>query len=93
VTLARPRCLVLRIVQFCLPQPKMHSIIARHDCDMPWPSCRAVRPSMALRRRLPVAVAQSFCVEISFEAMIAPSPLIGDESESLNPFKLVEAGD
>src|SRR5580693_2352832 len=36
-TLARPRCLVLRIVPCCLPQPKMHSIIARHDCDMPSP--------------------------------------------------------
>ena len=27
--------LVLRIVPCCLPQPKMHSIIARRDCDMP----------------------------------------------------------
>ena len=26
---------VLRIVPCCLPQPKMHSVIARHDCEMP----------------------------------------------------------
>jgi hypothetical protein len=25
--------------------------------------------------------------------MIASSPVVGDESESLNPFKLVEVGD
>ena len=29
------RCFVLRIVPCCLPQPKMHSIIARRDCGMP----------------------------------------------------------
>jgi hypothetical protein len=39
-----------------LPQPKMHSIIARRDCDFAYPVCRVVRPSMALRRRLPVLV-------------------------------------
>jgi len=38
----------------------MHSVIARRDCDMPWPSCRVVRPSMALWRRLPVEVMLSF---------------------------------
>ena len=32
---AMPRCLVLRMVPCCLPQPKMHSVIARRDCDMP----------------------------------------------------------
>src|SRR6266566_1142528 len=31
VTLAMPRCLVLRIVPCCLPQPKMHSVFARRD--------------------------------------------------------------
>jgi hypothetical protein len=31
------------------------------DCDMPEPSCRVVRPSMALGRRLPVEVMASFC--------------------------------
>ena len=29
-TRARPRCLVLRMVPCCLPQPKMHSARARH---------------------------------------------------------------
>ena len=36
-------------------QPKMHSISARHDCDMPSPSRPVVRPSMTLRH----AVAQA----------------------------------
>ena len=30
-----PRCLVLRMVPCCLPDAKMHSTIARRDCDMP----------------------------------------------------------
>jgi hypothetical protein len=34
-TRATPRCLVFRMVPCCLPQPKMHSIIARRYCDMP----------------------------------------------------------
>jgi hypothetical protein len=34
-----------------------------------------------------------FFTEISFAAMIASVARSGDESESLNPFKLVEAGD
>src|SRR6202171_2692852 len=57
-----PRCLVLRMVPCCLPQPKMHSIIARRDCDMPYPGCRVVRSSMALLRVLPVLVTAWFCV-------------------------------
>jgi len=32
----------------------MHSVIARRDCDMPYPGCRVVRSSMALLRVLPV---------------------------------------
>jgi hypothetical protein len=32
-TAAMPRSLVLRIVPRCLPQPKMHSVIARQDCN------------------------------------------------------------
>jgi hypothetical protein len=39
-----------------LPHPKMHSTIARRDCDMPYPGCRVVRSSMALLRVLPVLV-------------------------------------
>src|SRR6476620_12554948 len=33
-----PRCLVLRMVPCCLPQPKMHSVIARRDLRhaVPW---------------------------------------------------------
>jgi hypothetical protein len=57
-----PRCLVLRMVPCCLPQPKMHSVIARRDCDMPDPGCRVVRSSMALLRVLPVLVRALFCV-------------------------------
>src|SRR5712664_2645880 len=33
-TRAMPRCLVLRMVPCCLPHPKMHSTIARRDCDI-----------------------------------------------------------
>src|ERR1700730_13619329 len=61
-TTAIPRCLVLRMVPCCLPQPKMHSVIARRDCDMPYPGCRVVRSSMALLRVLPVLVTALFCV-------------------------------
>ena len=57
-----PRRLVLRMVPCCLPHPKMHSTIARRDCDMPYPGCRVVRSSMALLRVLPVLVTAWFCV-------------------------------
>src|ERR1700746_2967734 len=33
-TAAMPRCLVLRIVPYCLPQPKMHSAILRQVCEI-----------------------------------------------------------
>jgi hypothetical protein len=38
------------------------SVIARRDCDMPYPGCRVVRASMALLRVLPVLVTAWFCV-------------------------------
>ena len=46
-------------------------------------------------RSSPVSLTTYFFTEISFAAMIASlaSPVVGDESESLIPFKLVEAGD
>jgi hypothetical protein len=51
-TPAMPRCLVLRMVPCCLPQPKMHSVIARRDCDMPYFGCRvlpSLGPTLSLR--------------------------------------------
>jgi hypothetical protein len=55
------RSLVLRIVPFYLPQPKMHSIILRRVCDLPQPSWRVVRLSMDDRHCLPVLVGALFC--------------------------------
>jgi hypothetical protein len=59
---------------------------------------RALRSYRRIQRFKPFAFLAAqpttyFFTEISFAAMIAPSPVVGDESESLNPFKLVEAGD
>ena len=44
-------------------------------------------------RSSPLSLTTYFFTEISFAAMIAPFAGRGDESESPNPFKLVEAGD
>jgi hypothetical protein len=51
------------------------------------------RKSAFQRVRVPRHSATYFFTEISFAAMIASAPIVGDKSESLNPFKLVEAGD
>ena len=54
------------------------------------------RISVSSRSRSPpLSLTTYFFTEISFAAMIASlaSPVVGDESESLNPFELVEAGD
>lgn len=66
--------LVLRMVPCCLPHPKMHSTIARRDCNMPYPGCRVVRWSMALLRFLPVLVTAWFCVTCG----VMPGAEIGD---------------
>jgi hypothetical protein len=44
-------------------------------------------------RSSPLSLTTYFFSKISFAAMIASLASAGDESESLNPFKLVEAGD
>jgi hypothetical protein len=44
-------------------------------------------------RSSPLSLTTYFFTEISFAAMIASLASHGDESKSLNPFKLVEAGD
>jgi hypothetical protein len=44
-------------------------------------------------RSSPLSRTTYFFTEISFAAMIASVTSSADESESLNPFKLVEAGD
>ena len=44
-------------------------------------------------RSSPLSLTTYFFTEISFPAMIASIANSGDESESQNPFKFVEAGD
>src|SRR5207248_1172506 len=69
VTRAMPRCLVLRMVPCCLPQPKMHSVIVRRLLHV---SCRSMRKG---RRRWRPGAAPSI-----FIASRAASELMEDVS-------------
>jgi len=79
------------------PFASFRDIGLQQDPCLQHPACRALsfpnQRFQAVRVRSPLSLTTYFFTEISFAAMIASFASRWRRSESLNPFKLVEAGD